>query len=276
MIYDMHVHSTASDGTVSPEDIVNQAIELKLLGIALTDHDTVAGLPLAQDYIEKNQLNLDFIPGIEMNTEMDDKEIHILGYFIDSNNARLNARMQEIREQRRERAHKMLDRLAALGMKISYEQVLNLAGSDLIARPHIARALIEANYVHSIKEAFDKYIGHEKPAYVSRYKFSPDEAISMIKEAGGIAVLAHPGLMRDQKLLKIIIAMGIEGLEVYYPEHSGEQIRNYLRLAEEKQLLISGGSDYHGANSDESRSQLGSAGIDRKFMSKIKAYKNNI
>ncbi len=275
MLYDMHVHSTASDGTLSPEEIINEAVDIGLLGIALTDHDTLDGLPNAQQYVVEQQLSIDFIPGIELNTEIDDYEVHILGYYVDAYNSPMNGRLMEIRGQRQERAQKMLDKLSALGMKISYEHLLELAGSDLIARPHIARAMIEAGYVNSIKEAFDQYISKGKAAYVNRYKFAPDEAISLIKQAGGIAVLAHPGLIRDQKLISAVIDMGIAGLEVNYPEHSEEQILRFQQLAVEQKLLITGGSDFHGANSGESRSQLGAAGINSKEMSKIKAYKNS-
>ncbi len=169
----------------------------------------------------------------------------------------------------------MVDKLCELGMKIEYDDVISLAGSDLIARPHIAMAMIKAGYIENIKEAFDKFIGKGKSAYVSRYKFTPNEAIKLIKSTGGIPVLAHPGLIADQSLIPSIIAMGVTGLEVYYPEHNEEQVELFLSLARDNQLLITGGSDFHGLNSNESRAQLGAAGINSELMSKIKTFKRN-
>lgn len=273
MLYDMHVHSTASDGTLGPEEIINEAVSKGLLGIALTDHDTVDGLPVAEKYMQTYKPALDFISGIELNTDLGENEVHILGYYIDKNNSQLNERLLEIRGQRQLRAQKMVDKLCGLGMKIDYADVIDLAGSDLIARPHIAMALIKAGYADNVKEAFDRFIGRGKPAYVSRYKFTPDEAVKLIELAGGIPVLAHPGLIAEQSLIPGIIAMGVAGLEVFYPEHNEEQTALFLNLARDNHLLITGGSDFHGFNSSESRAHLGAAGINSELMSKIKAFK---
>ncbi len=277
MLFDLHVHSTASDGTLSPEELINEAVSMGLLGIAITDHDTTDGLQIAEKYLSTHGIALDFIPGIEMNTELGEYEVHILGYYIDYNNHRLQERLSEIRGQRQQRAKSMVDKLCELGLKIDYEDVISLAGSDLIARPHVAMAMVKAGYVENIKEAFNKYIGKGKPAYVNRYKFTPDEAIELIEQAGGIAVLAHPGLITDQSLMPNILDMGIVGLEVYYPEHNEEQIEAFLNLARDNRLLITGGSDFHGLNSSESRAQLGATGINSVHMSKMKALnKNNL
>lgn len=270
-MYDLHVHSTASDGTLSPEELIKEAISLGLSGIAITDHDTTDGLEIAEEFIKNHMINLEFIPGIEMNTEMGENEVHILGYYIDYNNQSLQERLRDIRSQRQQRAQKMVNKLCELGLKIDYEDVKSLA-TDLVARPHIAMAMVNAGYVDNIKEAFNKYIGKGQSAYVNRYKFTPNEAINMIKQAGGIAVLAHPGLIADQNLIPNIIDMGIKGLEVYYPEHDNEQTENYLNLARNHGLLITGGSDFHGFNSSESRAQLGSAGINQVLMSKLNTF----
>lgn len=272
MIYDMHVHSNASDGTSTPRELVDEALSLGLSGIAITDHDTTDGLGVARDYINTNHLTLDFITGVEMNTEVEGNEVHILGYFIDYNNVRLNERLAEIREQRQLRAINMVKKLNDSGVKIGFADVVRQAGTDLIARPHVARALIEAGYCHDIQDAFAKYIGKGKPAYVSRYKFTPQEAVQLIKQAGGIPVLAHPGLIGNQDLLPGLLETGINGLEIYYPEHSDEQIEKYLQLSREHHLLVTGGSDYHGLNQSESRSRLGAAGINQEFMQEIKAF----
>lgn len=273
MIYDMHVHSNASDGTSSPRELVDEALSIGLAGMALTDHDTAEGLQEAQDYVLMHHLPIEFIPGIEMNTEVEGNEVHILGYYIDAANTSLNQRLAEIRGYRHQRAANMVKKLNDLGITITFDDVIRQAGTDLIARPHVARALIEAGCCRDIQEAFANYIGKGKPAYVSRYKFTPQEAVQLIKGAGGIPVLAHPGLIGNQYLLSGILETGIAGLEVYYPEHSDEQIEKYLGLAQEHQLLVTGGSDYHGLNQSESRSKLGAAGINKELMQKIKAYK---
>jgi predicted metal-dependent phosphoesterase TrpH len=214
-MYDLHVHSTASDGLFTPAQLLAKAMEIGLQGIAITDHDTVGGVQEAYNFMASHSISFQFIPGIEMNAEVDEIEVHILGYFIDYHNPRLLNRLKEIREARWERAKKMVYRLKSMGLAISFAQVEKLAQGDLIGRPHVAQALIEKGYVFSIKEAFQKYIGKGKPAYIPRYKFMPQEAIQLIKEAGGIPILAHPGLLPDNNLICEVIAMGVDGLEVY-------------------------------------------------------------
>ena len=206
-MYDLHVHSTASDGLFTPAQLLAKAMEIGLQGIAITDHDTVGGVQEAYNFMASHSISFQFIPGIEMNAEVDEIEVHILGYFIDYHNARLLNRLKEIREARWERAKKMVYRLKSMGLAISFAQVEKLAQGDLIGRPHVAQALIEKGYVFSIKEAFQKYIGKGRPAYIPRYKFMPQEAIQLIKEAGGIPILAHPGLLPDNNLIYEVIAM---------------------------------------------------------------------
>lgn len=268
--YDLHIHTTASDGTLTPEKIIDMAVEIGLKGIAISDHDTVAGLGQARQYLDTTSYPLDFIPAIELNTDAGEDEVHILGYFIDSKNVTLNQRLQEIHNSRYHRAEQMVSRLQKSGVKINFEQVQALAQGELIARPHIARVLVNNNYATTIREAFDKYIGRGGPGYVPRYKFLPDEAIELIKNAGGIAVLAHPGLIRDKNKVTKIINSGIEGLEVFYPEHSPEQIDELLELVRHHRLLITGGSDYHGPDSTESRSNMGSTGVSKQLVDQIK------
>ena len=272
MLYDLHTHTSASDGLLSPGEVISQAKDIGLPGLAITDHDTVDGLEEARRFIEENNLALDFIPGIEMNTELAEKEIHILGYFIDYHNRLLLKRLQEIKEARLERARKMIMRLSNMGFNIDFEQVERIAQGDLIARPHIAQALMENAYISSIKEAFDKYIGKGRPAYVNRYKFLPAEAIELIKGAGGIAVLAHPGLVRDDSFVHTIIKLGIEGIEVFYPEHNHGQVLKYSQLCRENRLLITGGSDFHGYNQEANRGKLGSCGVNLEIMRNIFDY----
>ncbi|MGB4302854.1 MAG: PHP domain-containing protein [Syntrophomonadaceae bacterium] len=261
-MYDLHVHSTASDGLFTPAQLLAKAMEIGLQGIAITDHDTVGGVQEAYNFMASHSISFQFIPGIEMNAEVDEIEVHILGYFIDYHNARLLNRLKEIREARWERAKKMVYRLKSMGLAISFAQVEKLAQGDLIGRPHVAQALIEKGYVFSIKEAFQKYIGKGRPAYIPRYKFMPQEAIQLIKEAGGIPILAHPGLLPDNNLIYEVIAMGVDGLEVYYPEHTLQQVDQYLQLSQQLDLLVTGGSDFHGTGNDEGHGRLGCTGID--------------
>lgn len=261
-MFDLHIHTSASDGLCRPEEVVQEAIELGLEGIALTDHDTVRGIEPAQRYIRENRCPLVLVPGIEMNTEVDHYEIHILGYFIDHRHDQLVNRLLELKESRQERARKMVRKLNAMGFNIKLDRVAELARGDLMGRPHIAQALIEKGYVFSIREAFDKLIGYGKPGYVARYKFLPAEAIQVIKAAGGVPVLAHPGLLGNDRVVEQVLALGVEGVEVYYPDHSENQVQKYLDMARRRGLLVTGGSDYHG-NPLEYRGKLGCAGVGR-------------
>jgi hypothetical protein len=272
-MYDLHVHTTASDGTCTPQEVLDRAVEIGLSGLAITDHDTVDGLELAQRYCIENKLQIDFIPGIELSTEDYGEEIHILGYFFDSKNVILQKRLKEIREARVNRAHKIINRLNNIGINISISDVRKYAGEDFIGRPHIARALIDQGYIMSVKEGFERYIGKGKPAYVPRYKFMPQEAIKLIKEADGISILAHPGLIENSRVIRQIVNMGIDGLEVYYPEHTRAQMAEFTRICHENNFLLTGGSDYHGLESTDSKGNLGCTGVSWNLMKKMYLYK---
>lgn len=264
MGFDLHVHTTASDGTLEPREIVAEAASIGLTGIAVTDHDTVSGIEEARSFAAR-QDNFEVIPGIELNTNAGSKEVHILGYFIDSNHDEMLERLVQIREARELRAVEMVRKLNDLGFAIDLFRVRELARGEILARPHVAQAMLEKGYVHSMKEAFDQYIGMGKVAYVPRYKFPPLEAIQLIQKAGGVAVLAHPGLIKDDNMVIQIIDMGIQGLEARYPEHNHNEYKRYCRLAEERGLIITGGSDYHGPNNDD-RSRLGCVRTDESVV----------
>ena len=272
MFYDLHVHTSASDGEDTPETVILRAVEAGLGGLAITDHDTVDGLEPAGQFIKENRLKIELIPGIELNTDYGDDDLHILGYFIDFKNGYLIDRLSEIRGQRYARAEKMITKLQSMGIKIDFEQVKNIARGNLIGRPHIARVLCRNGYAASPEEAFRRYIERGQPAYEPRYKFSPAEAIGLIKQVGGLAVLAHPGLIKDNNNIIESIKLGIEGLEIYYPEHTEEQQQQFIRIAKEYNLLITGGSDYHGLGSSGSRKKIGSAGVDENILNRIEGY----
>ncbi|KUG03797.1 putative metal-dependent phosphoesterase (php family) [hydrocarbon metagenome] len=273
-LYDLHVHTTASDGIFTPEQVISKAIEINLAGMAISDHDTVEGLITAEHYLKNHEIELDFMPAIEMNTELNGYEIHILGYDIDFSNQKLNQHLQDIKEARFERARKMVKKLRNMGMMIDLARVQEIAIEDLIARPHIARALMEKRYVSSEREAFDKYIGKGRAGYVPRYKFEPETALALIKEGGGASILAHPGLIKNDKMVDIILEMGVEGLEVYYPEHNRSMISKYMELCRERNLLVTGGSDFHGNTGNTHSHELGSCGISIQLFNQLKGYIN--
>lgn len=254
MGYDLHIHSTFSDGMLSPQQIIDEALRIGLHGLALTDHDTVSGIDVAMEYAKYR--NFPLIAGIELNTEIGPFESHILGYFIDWHNDGLISRLSELKESREQRAVKMVSKLNSMGIDIKLQRVKELAKGDLVGRPHIAQSMMEKGYVFSVKEAFEKYIGQGRPAYIPRYKFQPSEAIELIKSTGGITVLAHPGLLKNSSVINELLDMGIEGIEVNYPEHSLEDTERYLNLAIHRRIFVTGGSDYHGSLND-GRGKLG-------------------
>ncbi len=252
---DLHTHSTASDGTLSPEALVELAAERGLSAIALTDHDTVAGVAPAQE--RGKALGVEVVPAVELGASLDGVgEIHLLGYFIDIKNKTLRDRLAWLRDERRSRGRKIVERLKDMGVSISVEQVEKIAKVGSVGRPHIARALVENGHVASMKEAFERYLKSTGPAYVKRELLNADEAIGLVREAGGVAVLAHPCTLgrKDRELpwvLQSLMAMGLEGIEVFYSQHTSEQVWQYEELAQRFGLLVTGGSDFHGANKPE-------------------------
>jgi predicted metal-dependent phosphoesterase TrpH len=246
---------------------VKKAKRFGYQAIAITDHDTVDGLKEA--LLVAEELDLEVIPGIEINTQLGDHEVHILGYFIDYQHPELLKRLKYYKRLRVERVHKIIQRLQDMGFTIDFEDVIDFAGDGAIGRSHIARAMKKNNFVDTTSEAFDRYIAIGKPAYVNRERMSPMETIKLIKKYNGIPVLAHPGLIGSDKIVKKMIKNGVEGLEVYYYEHSDNQEQKYRDLALDNDLLITGGSDDHGpGNKDGFR--LGKVKLDYEFVENMK------
>jgi predicted metal-dependent phosphoesterase TrpH len=242
---DLHLHTTASDGRLEPKDIVSLAVKVGLDVIAITDHDTIDGIAPALAAAEAFP-SLMVIPGVEINTDVPHGEVHILGYFIDYTDQKLAAALQRLRDSREGRAQRMVAKLGKLGMDIELQRVLELAQGGSVGRPHVAQALLEKDYVSSEKEAFDKYIGRNGPAYVERYKLLPVEAVELVVDARGLPVLAHPADIGDLKeLVPKLKAAGLIGIEVYYRDYSSEVIAGLLRVAEQYDLVPTGGTDYH-------------------------------
>lgn len=241
---DLHVHTRISDGAYTPYELVKLASERGISVLAITDHDTVAGIEEAKTAAEI--FGIELISGVELSTILDDKEIHILGYQFDLKYPRLVDTLQTLSEARDRRAQKIISRLNELGYGVTMEDVREQAGSELIGRPHIALALIKHGYIHSIEEGFAKFLSPGGLAYVPRYRIQPQEAIKLIIEAGGLPILAHPGLSFPSQLLPEFVQWGLAGIEVYHPDNS-LQIRDYYqRRADEEGLLVTGGSDFHG------------------------------
>lgn len=246
---DLHVHTTASDGAYPPHEVVRLAKERSIAVLAVTDHDTVGGLGEAEKAAEKYGIIL--IPGIELSTIHEQHEIHILGYQICPANSQLLYSLQTLKAARDNRAQHIVAKLNKLGYRVTMEEVRAKAGSDLIGRPHIALSMIDHGIVNSIDEGFARFLNPGGLAYVSRYRISPTQAIKLVREAGGTAVLAHPGLDFPARLLPELVEAGLGGIEVYHPDNS-LQIRDYyLRRANEAGLLVTGGSDFHGHHPED-------------------------
>lgn len=241
---DLHLHTVFSDGTYKPEELVEKAYKTGLSAIAVVDHDTVAGVSLS--IAAARERNIEVIPGIELTAEYDGLEVHILGYLLDYKHEELLGTLDALGENRRARVYKILDKLNELGIKLDPQAVFDLASHGTAGRLHIARVMEKAGVVRSTAEAFHRYIGDNCPAYVCGFRFSPLQAIELIKKFSGIAVLAHPYLLHNDALILEFIKCGIQGIEVYYPEHTQSMINLYLGLAKEHGLLVTGGSDCHG------------------------------
>ena len=247
---DLHVHTTASDGTMSPAEVVRYAKEKGLRAIAITDHDTIEGLD--EGIREGKVQKLEVIPGLELSVDYPKGTMHLLGYYIDPDCSQLVEKLMVVQKARSERNFKMLKKLQELGIEVGLSELKRAAGHGQIGRPHFAQIMVQKGYVNSFQEAFDHFLRKGGPAYVEKFKFSPEEAMRIIVEAGGVPVLAHPftlNQLNKRELEELILELkekGLEGIEVYYPDHTVQQREFYRYLAEKHGLFISGGSDFHG------------------------------
>ncbi|MHB1072351.1 MAG: PHP domain-containing protein [Gemmatimonadaceae bacterium] len=243
-LVDLHMHSTASDGATAPADVVAEAQRVGLAAIALTDHDTLAGL--AEARAAGATAGIRVIAGVELSAVEGEQETHLLGLHL-ADTDEMERRLVDLREMRHRRADAMVAKLNALGIGVTMDEVLAQAAGGAIGRPHVARAVVARGGAADLRDAFDRLLGNGRPAYVGKERLTMDDAIAMIHRAGGLAVLAHPGPTATRPRLEALKALGLDGVEVRHPSHSDEEIGRILRLTESLDLLPSGGSDWHGA-----------------------------
>ena len=269
---DLHTHSDESDGTFTPSEVVRRAAELGLDVVALTDHDTTAGLEEAGE--AAREVGVELVPGVEFSAEYEGTSIHVLCYWMDVSNEELQTELQRLRDDRFRRGEMMIEKLQALGFDISFERVREIAGGGNIVRPHVAQAMVEAGIVADEAEAFDRFIADGGPGHVPKHALDPLDSVDLIGRAGGVCVLAHPGMWGDQTsvpddLIAAMAERGMVGLEVDHTDHTPEQRSTYRAMAERLGLVATGGSDCHGTRYDPIR--LGSSLCDPEQFAALRA-----
>ncbi len=240
---DLHLHTFHSDGTFSPEEVVRRATELGLSAISVTDHDTVAGVPAA---VQAAGGALEIVPGVEITVVFRDRELHVLGYGVRIEDPEFSGLLDRLRQRRLERIRKMIDKVRERGADVTFEEVTAIAGPGSVGRPHLAEAMIRKGFVASLKEAFDRYLADDAPCFVRDSILTVAEAVRLIRAAGGAAVLAHPHRLVEDDWIPGLVEAGIQGIEAYHSDHPPAVAEKYRRMAEERKLLITGGSDCHG------------------------------
>jgi len=259
---DMHIHTQASDGWLTPDEAVERAHRAGLAAISIADHDSVDGIEAAIWAGKKHEIEV--VPGVEMSSEFDGHELHILGYFIDWRDKRLNEKLLTLQEARTDRAKEMLDKLRNLNINISYNVIL-IVGGGAVGRPHIAQEMFDRGYVRTVQEAFEKYLNTSRPAHVQKYSLPSAEAIRMIRRAGGVPALAHPVFTKADEILPELVEQGLQAIEVYHSRHNAATTKHYEQLARKYDLHIVGGSDAHGREVP-----VGAVQIPYEFVEKLK------
>ena len=240
---DLHLHTFHSDGTFSPAEVVRRAKEAGLSAISVTDHDTVDGIPMARQAAGEE---LEVVPGVEMTVVFRERELHILGYGVRIEHSEFTGLLDRLKQRRVERIKKMIEKVRARGAEVTLEDVMAIAGPGSVGRPHLAEAMVRKGFVKSLKEAFERYLADDAPCFVRDATLTVQEAVRMIRAAGGVAVLAHPNHLVEDEWIPELVEAGIQGIEVYHSDHPPAVAEKYRRMAEERDLLITGGSDCHG------------------------------
>jgi 3',5'-nucleoside bisphosphate phosphatase len=264
---DLHLHTHFSDGTFSPEELVSHARARGLGTIALTDHDTMEGC--VRTAIACRAAAIEFIPGSELTAEQGGEEIHILGYLMDAENPKLLAELAKFQTIRQNRIFEIVQKLNAKKVPITAEAVMAIANCRAPGRPHVARALVKAGHCATMDEAFERFLKKHRPAWVPKFKMSAEHAIALIHQAGGVAIMAHPGLNRSDDVIPHMIEAGLDGIECFHSKHSAGMTEHYLQMAAENGVLITGGSDCHGIS--KGRPLIGTVRLDYGYVERLKA-----
>jgi hypothetical protein len=267
MFADLHLHTVFSDGTYTPEEMIFQASKHSFAALALTDHDTVEGCHRAG--IAARSAGIEFVPGTELTAEQDRDELHILGYFLDINNPRLLAETAKFQDVRQNRIREIVMRLNAVHVPITSDAVFALANCRSPGRPHVARALVKAGLCGSLDEAFERFLKKNRPAWVPKFKMSAADAIDLIHHAGGVAVMAHPGLSHCDEVIPSMVEAGLDGIECFHTKHSTAIAEHYLEIADEYNLLVTGGSDCHGMS--KGKPLIGTIKLPYQHVEKLRA-----
>ena len=258
---DLHMHTVCSDGAKTPSELLDIVRSKKISAFSVTDHDTIEGYLKVKELLAEDDPIL--ISGVELSVSLEDGDIHLLAYLFDSGNSELQTVLNDFQITRRERGKKMVKKLNELGLDISYSDVEKVSSGSVVGRPHIAQVLYSASLTSYYEEAFHKYISDNGPAYVAKENFTPKDAIDLVHNAGGIVVLAHPGINNKEIYLEELASLGLDGIEAYHPSHKMSDIDRYKHLADRYRLLVTGGSDFHGVS--DRHGSVGSQRVPYKY-----------
>ncbi len=263
---DLHLHTYYSDGTFTPEQVAKAAEEMNLAAISLTDHDTIEGCDRLAKACEER--HIEFIPGTELSVDIEGHEMHLLGYFLDTQNERLITETTRYQQNRTNRVHGLVDQLNEMGINLEADQVFDLAKCKAPGRPHVARALVKYGFCGSVDEAFSRFLRRGAPAWVPKTNVDYREGIDLIHQAGGLAVMAHPGLNKIDHLIPDLVKAGLDGLECWHTRHPKSTAKRYREMAERYGLIITGGSDCHGAG--RGRPLIGTVRVPYEILERMK------
>jgi predicted metal-dependent phosphoesterase TrpH len=268
---DLHIHTKASDGIFTPAQVVEVVLKSGLKAFSITDHDTINGFAEAEKLIEGN--NVEIVPGVELSCHYKDSDVHILGYYIDFKNPEFEKKIFKFRQERYERGEEMVSKLNEMGINLSMQTVIDIAGKSAVGRPHVADALLKEEFVQTYDEAFARYIGYHAPAYVPKQTFTPEQGIDLIHLTRGVAILAHPGTLKHDEFIPDLIVMGLDGIEAYHSQHGRNDVTRYKNFADKYGVIYTGGSDCHGPR--KGKVLIGNQRVPYKVLEDLKKVKES-